>query len=213
MTWESQGPAVPQDPRWSGEQQPAGWRPPPPDYPPAPGGYPAQGPGGYPASPPGGAYPSPPPGYVPPPGYLPPPGGPYPPPPGGPYPPPPGYLPPEPVWQPPPAYPLAPDAFPVNVSYDREARINRLWGIPLIGMLVRSIVLIPHFFVLTMLGILVAFLLAFTWVAVLFLGRQADLIYTIVGGYNRWLFRVLAYGLLMVDRYPPFSLGEDDPRL
>lgn len=275
MTWESQGPAVPPDPRWSGEQQPPGWQPQAPGYPPAP------------------------------PGYQPPPGG-YPPPP-------PGYLPPEPVWQPPPAYPLAPDAYPVNVSYDREARINRLWGIPLVGVLVRSILLIPHFLlmflvaivaallmlvtwipvlllgrfpgwgyrwigglmgwwtrvqaylelltpsyppfslageehpvsvrfdegvrinrlwgipllgimvrwilliphfiVLGLLSILVAFLIWFTWVPVLLLGRQADLIYTIVGGYNRWLFRVLAYAYLMVDRYPPFSLGEDDPRL
>ena len=47
----------------------------------------------------------------------------------------------------------------------------------------------------------------------LFLGRQADVIYTIIGGWTRWYLRVLAYLLLMVDRYPPFSLGEDDPRL
>ena len=47
----------------------------------------------------------------------------------------------------------------------------------------------------------------------LILGRQADVIYTIVGGFNRWYLRVLAYLMLMVDRYPPFSLGEDDPRL
>jgi hypothetical protein len=289
MTWESQGPAVPPDPRWSGEQQPSGWQPQAPGYPPPPPGY----------QPPPGGYPPPPPGYQPPPGGYPPP--------------PPGYLPPEPVWQPPPAYPLAPDAYPVNVSYDREARINRLWGIPLVGVLVRSILLIPHFLllflvaivaallmlvtwipvlllgrfpgwgyrwigglmgwwtrvqaylelltpsyppfslageehpvsvrfdegvrinrlwgipllgimvrwilliphfvVLGLLWILVAFLIWFTWVPVLLLGRQADLIYTIVGGYNRWLFRVLAYAYLMVDRYPPFSLGEDDPRL
>jgi hypothetical protein len=300
MTWDTQGPATPQDPRWSGSQ-PSPWQAPPPGYEPAPGAYPPP--------PPGGAYP--PPGSYPPP----PPGGAYPPP--GSYPPPPGYQPgypgPEPAWQLPPAYPLAPDAYPVNISYDRQAsinrlwgipilgvlvravlaiphvillvlvgivaallmlvtwipvlllgrfpgwgyrwigglmgwstrvqaylelltptyppfslsgeghpvtvrfdegvRINRLWGIPVIGILVRGLILIPHYVVLSFLGILAWFLVAFAWVPVLILGRQADVMYTIVGGYNRWYFRVLAYQLLMVDRYPPFSLGEDDPRL
>ena len=305
MTWDSQGPATPQDPRWSEAQQPSPWQAPPPGYQPPPGGYPPPPPPpGY--QPPPGSYPPPPP----PPGYQPPPGS-YPPPPPGYQPP--GYPPPEPAWQPPPAYPLAPDAYPVNISYDRLARINRLWGIPVLGILVRTILLIPHFIlmfliaivaalltlvtwlpvlllgrfpgwgyrwigglmgwytrvqaylelltptyppfslsgeehpvtvrfdegvrinrlwgipligiwvrffiliphyiVLSFLNILAAILLWFTWVPVLFTGHQADLIYTIVGGYNRWMFRVLAYQLLMVDRYPPFSLGEDDPRL
>ena len=312
MTWESQGPATPQDPRWSGASShrrgrhrtglpaarrlpadPAGYPPPPPGYPPA------------------GGYPPPPPGYQPPPPGYPPAGG-YPPPPPGYQPP--GYLPPEPTWQPPPAYPLAPDAYPVNVSYDRLARINRLWGIPVVGHprphhpahpalhpvgahrhrgraaqprdldpgappgalpglglpldrrpdgLVHPRAGLPRA-ADTDLSALLALrrgapgeralrrgrahqpalghpahrhlgalpssssrttscsrswpswpcsCIWFTWVPVLFLGRQADVIYTIVGGYNRWYFRVLAYQLLMVDRYPPFSLGEDDPRL
>jgi len=273
MTWESQGPAAPQDPRWSGAQ-PTGWQAPPPGYQP----------------PPGGPYPPPPPGYQPP-----------------------GYPPQQPIWQPPPAYPLAPDAYPVNVSYDRAARINRLWGIPalgyvvrailliphfillwligilaalmtlvtwipvlllgrfpgwgyrwigglmgwatrvqaylglmtptyppfslsgeghpvsvrfdegvrinrlwgipVLGVLIRAILLIPHFIVIWLLAILVAFLWLFTWLPVLVLGRQADVVYTIIGGWTRWYFRVIAYLMLMVDRYPPFSLGEDDPRL
>ncbi len=297
MTWDSQGPATPQDPRATGAyQQPQGQMPPP--------GYP----------PPAGQMPPPPPGYgPPPPGYGPPPqGDPWgqqPPGPGGAW----GAPPPPPMWQPPPAFPLAPDAYPVNVSYDREApinrawgipvlgqllrwilliphfivlflitivaaiqilvawipvlllgrfpgwgyrwiggllgywlrvnaylllmtpqyppfslsgeehpvsvrfdegvRINRLWGIPLIGQLVRAILLIPHILILWLLGILVWFLMLVVWVPVLFLGRQADLIYTLVGGFYRWQLRVSAYVLLMVDRYPPFSLGEDDPRL
>ena len=52
---------------------------------------------------------------------------------------------PQPMWQPPPAYPLAPDAYPVNVSYDREAPINRLWGIPFVGQLVRLVLAHPAF--------------------------------------------------------------------
>jgi len=64
-----------------------------------------------------------------------------------------------------------------------------------------------------LLAIVVSFLSLVVWVPVLLLGRQADLIYTIIGGFYRWSLRVSAYELLMVDKYPPFSLGEDDPRL
>ena len=199
MTWDPQGPATPPDPRASGA-----YSPPPGPMPPPPPGY------GTPGEPWG--QPPPPPGYVPP---RPDPWAQQPPLP------PPGYgpagdawgPPPPPMWQPPPAYPLAPDAYPVNVSYDREARINRLWGIPVIGQMVRAILLIPHLIILSFLAILTGFLMLVVWVPVLIFGRQADLIYTLVGGMYRWQLRVSAYMLLMVDRYPPFSFGEDDPRL
>lgn len=112
-----------------------------------------------------------------------------------------------------PPFALAPDLYPIAVRYDEGVRINRLWGIPLVGYLVRAIVLIPHLIVLTLLAILAGFLMLFAWAPVLIFGRQADLMYTIIGGFFRWSLRVSAYWLLMVDRYPPFSLGEDDPRL
>jgi hypothetical protein len=112
-----------------------------------------------------------------------------------------------------PPFSLSGESHPVTVRFDEGVRINRFWGIPIIGLMVRWIILIPHFIVLWFLAILAGVLVAFSWVPVLILGRQADVVYSIVGGFNRWWFRVLAYLMLMVDRYPPFSLGEDDPRL
>jgi hypothetical protein len=112
-----------------------------------------------------------------------------------------------------PPFALQPETHPVSVRYDEGVQINRLWGIPVLGYLVRFIILIPHFVLLALLGVVVAFLLWFMWLPVLVLGRQADLMYTMVGGFYRWGLRVSAYLLMMVDRYPPFSLGEDDPRL
>jgi hypothetical protein len=112
-----------------------------------------------------------------------------------------------------PPFSLSGEDHPVSVRFDEGVRINRLWGIPILGILVRAIILIPHFIVLWFVGVVVAVLWIFSWIPVLVLGRQADIIYTIVGGHARWTFRVTAYLLLMVDRYPPFSLGEDDPRL
>jgi hypothetical protein len=112
-----------------------------------------------------------------------------------------------------PPFALSSDTYPVSVRYDEGVRINRLWGIPILGYVVRSIILIPHYILLWLLGFVVFFLLLFMWVPVLILGRQSDLMYTMVGGFYRWSLRVTAYFLMMVDRYPPFSLGEDDPRL
>ncbi len=112
-----------------------------------------------------------------------------------------------------PPFALESDEYPITVRYDEGVRINRLWGIPIIGHLIRFIVLIPHLIVLMLLGMLVGLLAIFVWVPVLILGRQADLIYTLIGGYYRWGLRYAAYLFMMVDKYPPFSLGEDDPRL
>jgi len=112
-----------------------------------------------------------------------------------------------------PPFSLQGEEYPISVRYDEGVRIWRLWGIPIVGHAVRLFVLIPHFIVLWVLGVIVWFLALVLWVPVLILGRQSDLIYTLVGGYYRWGLRVAAYWLMMVDRYPPFSLGEDDPRL
>ena len=112
-----------------------------------------------------------------------------------------------------PPFSLSGEGHPVSVRFDEGVRISRFWGIPFVGMMVRAIVLIPHFIVLWILAIVVYLLYLVVWVPVLLLGRQADFVYTLVGGFTRYWFRVTAYLLLMVDRYPPFSLGEDDPRL
>jgi hypothetical protein len=95
----------------------------------------------------------------------------------------------------------------VAVHVEEGQSINRLWGIPILGYFVRWIVLIPHFIVLWVLTIVAAFLLYVTWIPVLLTGRQAGLVYTLVGGWMRYYVRVIAYMLLLTDRYPPFGLG------
>jgi hypothetical protein len=185
MTWESQGPA-PQDPNAAGAQQPQGQQPPP--------GYPPPG-----QQPPPYAVP----GFDPWSGQQRPPMPPPPPPPPGQ---PPGWGPQQPMWQPPPAYPLAPDAYPVNVSYDREALINRLWGIPLIGQLVRWILAIPHFIVLFLLVLMAMLQFLVSWIPVLLLGRYPGWGYRWTGGLLAYTQRVYAYLMLMTPAYPPFSL-------
>ncbi len=94
----------------------------------------------------------------------------------------------------------------VRVHIDEDRPVGRFWGIPIVGIVIRVIILIPHFIVLGLLGILVWFLVLFAWLPVLINGRQASLVYTVVGGYLRWYARVLAYASLMSGPYPPFRL-------
>jgi hypothetical protein len=96
----------------------------------------------------------------------------------------------------------------VDVTFDESEAQNRLWGIPFFGILVRVIILIPHFVVLAVLGFVVSILSLFTWVPVLMTGRTSDWVVRWVGGYYRWSVRVGSYALLLTGRYPPFSLDD-----
>ena len=194
MTWETQGPA-PEDPNAAGAQQPQGQVP--------PSGYPQPGQQPPPQQPPPYATP----GTDPWAGQPQPPGPPPPPPPGGQ---PPGWGPQQPMWQPPPAFPLAPDAYPVNISYDREAPINRAWGILFFGLLVRWVLLIPHYLVLLLVAIVAALGLLVAWIPVLILGRFPSWGYRWIGGFLAYSQRITAYALLMTSTYPPFALETEE---
>ena len=104
-----------------------------------------------------------------------------------------------------------PATYPINVRFDRTQRINRFWGIPLLGWFVRWLVLIPHYIVLWIYGLLVVIAMLITWIPVLLLGKFPGWGYSLVGGYYRWMARVTAYMLLMVGPYPPFSTGPGYP--
>jgi hypothetical protein len=97
---------------------------------------------------------------------------------------------------------------PVNVSFERGEPQNRLWGIPFFGILVRWVLLIPHFIVIWILSIVLALLFLVSWIPVLLSGRQATAIVNFIAGYLRWTYRVLAYGLLLTGKYPPFSFAD-----
>ena len=72
--------------------------------------------------------------------------------------------------------------------------------------LVKWLLAIPHFIVLTVLLIIVIFAVVIAWFAILFTGRYPRELFDFVVGVGRWALRVHAYAVLLAtDRYPPFS--------
>lgn len=96
----------------------------------------------------------------------------------------------------------------VDVRWDESQAIPRWAGIPIVGILIRMLLVIPHLIVLYFLALAVAFLNLITWAPVLVNGRYADWAYRIVGGSLRWQNRISCYVLLMTGPYPPFSLDD-----
>ena len=72
--------------------------------------------------------------------------------------------------------------------------------------LVKWFLAIPHYFLLIFLFIGAVFVVFIAWFAILFTGRYPRGLFDYVVGVGRWALRVYAYaGLLVTDRYPPFS--------
>jgi hypothetical protein len=98
--------------------------------------------------------------------------------------------------------PSAPHA--VIAEFDRQEEYSRFLPI------IKNLLLLPHWFVLCFIWIGAFFALVGSWFAVLFTGKFPEGIHRFVTGTYRWTMRVSAYGLLMTDRYPPFSFDHDD---
>ena len=74
----------------------------------------------------------------------------------------------------------------------------------------RIILAIPQIIVLYFLFIAAVFVLVIGWFGALFMGRLPEWVHSFVGGVVRWTTRVGAYMFLLTDRYPPFSLDDED---
>ncbi|MEU9450185.1 DUF4389 domain-containing protein [Streptomyces sp. NPDC048277] len=77
-------------------------------------------------------------------------------------------------------------------------------------VLLRWLLLIPQYIVLTLLGIAAFFVTVAGWFAALFTGRLPDPIASFLGKYLAYETRIVASSMLLVDRYPPFALTAPD---
>ena len=74
--------------------------------------------------------------------------------------------------------------------------------------LVKWLLAIPHFIIISILGTFALLVVAIVWFAILITGNYPRLAFTFVEGILRWSNRVVAYAfLLTTDRYPPFRFS------
>ncbi|MCY3504706.1 MAG: DUF4389 domain-containing protein [Chloroflexi bacterium] len=90
----------------------------------------------------------------------------------------------------------------LHVQQQVEGR-NRLTGF----FPVRIIMLIPHFIVLAILGIVVSLATIVAWLGGTVLGGLPEWLHNFIAGYTRWSTRVGVCAGLLVDEYPPFSFN------
>ncbi len=89
----------------------------------------------------------------------------------------------------------------LDIAYPDVTGLNRV--LPLFKWLLA----IPHYIVLSLLGVAALVIAVVSWVAILAAGQQPKWAFEFLEGLMRWGWRVTAYAfLLTTDRYPPFSL-------
>ena len=91
------------------------------------------------------------------------------------------------------------DDYPADLEIEFPESSSRLTGF------FRWILIIPHWIISAILADIAGILVFFALVIVLFTGRYPEGMFDIIMGMNRWIYRVQAYGWLLVDQYPPFS--------
>jgi hypothetical protein len=98
--------------------------------------------------------------------------------------------------------------YPVSVEFIIPAHHNRFWAIPLLGYLIKVIVIIPHVVAMGFVSLVVGLAMFILWIPVLFAGHYPRWGYALVGGWLRWQLRVNAFLFGLTDEYPPFRLSD-----
>ena len=102
--------------------------------------------------------------------------------------------------------------YPVSVEITDEREMNRLWGIPFLGVAVRGFLAIPHSVVLAIMGFGVYVWVLIGWLPILLNGRVPGLAVKFLTEYLHRGARVAGYvAFLMPGGYPPLEPGMPVP--
>jgi hypothetical protein len=99
--------------------------------------------------------------------------------------------------------PAVPVPLPIHLAVAEPDQRDRLTA------LIRIIMVIPQWIVLFFVYIAALVVVIIGWFAALVTGRLPDFAVNFLSGVLRWDARVRCYSYLLVDKYPPFSLGEE----
>ncbi|HEX3617851.1 MAG TPA: DUF4389 domain-containing protein [Solirubrobacteraceae bacterium] len=94
-------------------------------------------------------------------------------------------------------------SYPVTFEMDYVKRRSRL------STFFRYVLVWPHLLFAFFYSIAFYVVWIISWFALLFTGRWPESLYNFTGGFLRYITRVTSYLYLGVDRYPPFSGGDD----
>ena len=89
--------------------------------------------------------------------------------------------------------------YPIELNIQQPEKLSRLTSF------FRIFMLIPQYVILYFLEIAAAVILFLSWWAILFTGRYPKSFFRFMTWFMRWSTRVVGYGLLLSDKYPPFS--------
>jgi hypothetical protein len=99
------------------------------------------------------------------------------------------------------------DGYPLTFSSVRPEQSSRLLNFPIVGLVIRTILLLPHWVIVYCL-LIAAFIAVFiAKFAILFTGSFPAGMHGFVVGAMRWSTRLTAYTFGLTDKYPPFSLS------
>jgi hypothetical protein len=76
-------------------------------------------------------------------------------------------------------------------------------------VLIRILMVIPHFVVLWALAIAAYVVVIIGWFGALFTGRLPGFAADFLAGFLRWQTRVFGYAILLTDSYPPFTMEDE----
>ena len=105
-----------------------------------------------------------------------------------------------------PPFSMTQQDYPLHVDVAYPEHSSRLLNFPIFGFIIKALALIPHFFVLGVLGLVAFVMVFFAAFAILFTGSFPAGMHRFVSGVLRWGLRLSAYIYALTDTYPPYSL-------
>ncbi|HXK36002.1 MAG TPA: DUF4389 domain-containing protein [Candidatus Paceibacterota bacterium] len=99
------------------------------------------------------------------------------------------------------------DQYPVDVQYRYPERSSRWLALATLLFLVpKAVLLVPHLFIMYILGIAAMFCGIAAQVVVLVTGTYPHGLFDFMTGLSQWQTRVNAYLIGLTDQYPPFRM-------